>query len=439
MSQDPLFNLQLEIDKLKSCIHCGMCLPACPTYEATGSEAESPRGRLYLMKKLLDGELPAEAVKPHLDQCLACHACETACPSGVEYGKILLSTREDLAKQDASFARKLKRFLFQRVLPNHFWVVLGGAFLRFYQRSGLRALLRKLDLLKPFPKLAHQERLIPDLPPRKALKTGRIFGDPAGEPVALMVGCIMDIFYNPVHWDTVEVLVANGYRVTVPPQTCCGALAHHAGETDITLDLARQNIDRMLSSEPEQDPHWIVVNSAGCGSSMKEYGALLAGDSIYAEKAKRFASKVVDVMELLAKKPLAPFRNYGLYEKVTYHAACHLYHVQHVKTEPIQLLSQIPGIELVPLSNAESCCGSAGIFNVEHPELSEEVLAAKMACIQNACTRKGATTVITGNPGCLLQIEKGVQDHQLPLRVRHPVSVMAEAYRSPQRASASGS
>lgn len=434
MSQTPLPHLQVELDKLKACIHCGMCLPACPTYRVTGSEAESPRGRLYLMKKMLEGDLSADAVGPHLDQCLACHGCETVCPSGVQYGTVLLGTREDLAQRDTSSKRKVKRYIFKHILPNHALLVIGGALLRFYQRIGLRKLVRQFKILKPFPKLDYQERLLPDLPKRKALPTNMVFGDLNGEPVSLLTGCVMDIFYNPVHWDTVEVLVANGYRVTVPDQQCCGALAHHAGETDITRELARLNIDDILKTNPK----WIVVNSAGCGSTLKEYGHLLAGDPLYETRAAEFSAKMVDVMELLAKKPLAPFRNYAMHETITYHAACHLYHVQKVKTEPIELLAQIPGIELVPLENAEACCGSAGIYNVEHPELSTEILDSKMSYVKAACQGQGATTLATGNPGCHLQLEKGIQANQLPMRVRHPISILAEAYRAPQNKDSNG-
>jgi glycolate oxidase iron-sulfur subunit len=429
MSQSNLPHLQLELDKLKACIHCGICLPACPTYKATGSEAESPRGRLYLMKKMLEGQLEPDEVKPHLDQCLACHGCETVCPSAVQYGSILLSTREDLAQRDKSRLRQLKRLIFQKVLPNHRLLVLGGKLLRFYQKSGIQKLTRKLGILKKISAdLAYQENLLPEIPARRALKPGMGFGNPAGEVVALLTGCVMDIFYNPVHWETIEVLVANGYWVVLPEQGCCGALAHHAGETDITRTLAKELIQKTLSIKPR----WIVVNSAGCGSSMKEYGHLLASDSMIVEQAREFSSKVVDVMELLGKKPLAPFKNYALHEKITYHAACHLYHVQKVKQEPIEILSQIPGVELVPLTNMEACCGSAGIFNVEHPDLSGEILDTKMSHLKAACEQGGASTVATGNPGCLLQLEKGIQDSKLPMKVRHPISILAEAYRAPQ-------
>jgi len=422
----PISHLQLELDKLKSCIHCGMCLPACPTYRVTGSEAESPRGRLYLMKKLLEGDLSPEAVEPHLDQCLACHGCETVCPSGVQYGRVVMATREDLAQAKQDRARWLKRFVFQKILPNDLLLSWMRIALRIYQQHGPQKWLRASGILKYFPKVQHQESLLPAVPNHKPLKPGMSFGNPDDEPVALLTGCVMDVFYNPIHWDTIEVLVANGYRVIIPEQSCCGALAHHAGETDITRELARLNIDDILACEPS----WIVLNSAGCGSTLKDYGLLLNHDPLYSEKAHQFSAKVVDVMELLAKKLLTQFNNYALDETITYHAACHLYHVQKVQSEPVSLLSQVPGIKLVPLKNAEACCGSAGIYNIEQPELSGEVLENKMQSLATACNR-GASTVVTGNPGCLLQLEHGVRLHQLPMRVRHPISVLAEGYRSP--------
>ena len=428
MTPPPLIHLQLELDKLKSCIHCGMCLPACPTYRVTGSEAESPRGRLYLMKKLLEGDLSADAVAPHLDQCLACHACETVCPSGVQYGKVLMGAREDLAQRNTGFKRRFKRFVFQKILPNPTLLSWGRKFLRAYQKSRLQWVMRTTGLLKLLPfGLSDQEALLPTVPKNKPLNAGMQFGDPMGEPVALLTGCAMDVFYNNVHWDTIEVLVANGYRVTIPEQHCCGALAHHAGETDITRELARLNVDDILANQPA----WIVLNSSGCGSTLKEYGQLLGSDTLYGERARQFSAKVVDIMELLAKKPLAPFKNYALHETITYHAACHLYHVQKVKTEPISLLSQVPGIQLVPLTNAETCCGSAGIYNIEQAELSGEILENKMEHLKTACNDLGATTVVTGNPGCLLQLQSGIQKHHLNMKVRHPISVLADGYRSP--------
>jgi glycolate oxidase iron-sulfur subunit len=447
----------LVLDGLNACIHCGICLPACPTYKATGSEAESPRGRLYLMQKLLTEEITAEAVEPHLDNCLACHGCETVCPSGVQYGKLLMETREVLAHSDRSLEHRFKRLIFRWLLPKPGLLRLGGTLLRFYQCSGLQRWVRASGLLKLIPNLAAREALTPIVPEHRMLSPGQVFGDPTGELVVLPLGCIMDVFYNPVHWDTITVLTANGYRVHIPENACCGALAHHAGDVDITRSLAVSMMEKLL----RPNPRWIVMNSAGCGSSMKEYPHLLAGDATQVEIARRFAEKVVDVTELLAQKPLAPFQR-TLDNRIAYHAACHLYHVQGVKTQPVALLEQIPGVTLVPLQNAEACCGSAGIYNIEHPELSQEILAAKMDTIRAVCLpklpqqdavsnplvnvmtspltdacltsamvlEKPVDTIATGNPGCLLQLEKGVREAGLPLQIRHPISILAEAYRS---------
>lgn len=417
-------SIQLELDKLKACIHCGMCLPACPTYVATGSEAESPRGRLYLMKKLLEGDITTDAARPHLEQCLACHGCETACPSGVQYGQLLLTTREDLAKNDRRLSRFFKRWIFNSILPNHKLLLSMSGFLRFYQKSGLQAIVRALGLLKLIPPLAYQDSLLPKVPAYRALHDGLSFGNPSDEPVVMLTGCVMDALYSPVHWDTVEVLVANGYYVRIPNQTCCGALAHHAGETDITRRLARQNIDLMLRDHPQ----WVVINSAGCGSTMKEYGHLLENDPLYSAKSRHFAAKVIDVMELLAKKPLAPMPT-EVAETVTYHAACHAYHVQKLQKQPIDLLKQVPGLTLVPMLQAEACCGSAGIYNLEHAELSQEILAEKMQYVKEVCEQDGVATVVTSNPGCLLQLEKGARDAGLKVQLQHPISILAKAYR----------
>lgn len=422
----PKSPLTLDLEKLNACIHCGMCLPACPTYRVTGSEAESPRGRLYLMKKALAGELSVPDIQPHLDQCLACHGCETVCPSGVQYGSLLMETRAHWKSTPfRGISGWLKRLIFAHVLPRHNLLLGLGGLLRVYQRSGLQAGLRRLGWLQTFPALAHQEQLLPAVPPHRALHGGLSFGNPSGEHIALWVGCVMDVFYNPVHWDTLTVLAANGYHITIPPPHCCGALAHHAGDVDITRTLARQNIDRLLPS----NPRWIVVNSAGCGSSMKDYGQLLADDPQYAKKAADFAARTVDILELLAQKPLAKFKQ-AVPLTVTYHAACHLHHVQRIQEQPLQLLAQIPGLTLVPLTDMSACCGSAGIYNLEHPELSQDILRQKMAHIQNAHIH-GAQAVLTGNPGCLLQLQKGLNDAQLPMAVRHPISLLADAYRPP--------
>lgn len=413
-------HLQLDLEKLNACIHCGMCLPVCPTYRVTGSEAESPRGRLYLIKKTLQQELDEpQLLRKHLDQCLACHACETACPSGVHYGDLLFATREQLVQGDDSFKRKFKRFAFQHIFPNHGLLSLGAFFLKAYQLTGLQAIVRSLGILKSYPTLDAQERLLAPIHSDKDLKPGMTFGDPNGELVCLMTGCIMDVLMRPIHWATIHVLTANGYRVIIPEQTCCGALAHHAGETDITRDLAKQNIQSVLKSNPT----WIVINSAGCGSTMQHYEKLLAGDS----QAVEFSSKVIDVMDLLSNRLLAPMTK-PQDVTVSYHAACHLYHVQGVKNQVPELLAQVPGIKLVPLPEAEMCCGSAGIYNIEQPALADDILDLKMISIRQVIADNAVSTIVTGNPGCLMQLQKGLRESGLSVRLTHPVVLLAQAY-----------
>jgi glycolate oxidase iron-sulfur subunit len=413
------FTLTLDPEKLKACIHCGMCLPACPTYQLTGSEAESPRGRLFLMKKMMEGELTdPKQLSRHLDPCLGCQACQTACPSGVSYGELLFQSREQLTSTQKPFQRKLKRWVLQHLLPNADRLNALTFLLRLYQALGLKTLAQH-TVLKLSPKLSRLEAMLPKLLKRTPLNPGMSFGNFDGERVALFTGCVMDAFYNPIHWATIDVLVANQYYVSIPEQTCCGALAHHAGETDIAQTLAKENLRQILKTNPD----WIVLNSAGCGATLRDYLHLLANDPVYGPKAKVFSAKVVDIMELLAKKPLKPMSK-PLQKTVTYHAACHLHHAQKVQTAPEQVLSQIPGLTLVPLTEFDTCCGSAGVYNVEQPELSDEILATKVHHLKAT----QAEVVVTGNPGCLLQIEGGLRQKGIPMQVLHPIELLAYAY-----------
>jgi glycolate oxidase iron-sulfur subunit len=412
----------LNPDLLKACIHCGMCLPACPTYLATGSEAESPRGRLYMMGQWQQGNITGVQLSPHLNQCLGCQACQTACPSGVQYGELLFQSRETLQKEGVAsrsfpqfLKRQVKRFSFQYLLPfpkRLKWLMQG---LRLYQKTPLSALMRQSGLLSLLG-LSHMEALMPQVPEKPSpLDAGMTFGDPRNPGVALMTGCVMDALYHPVHQATIEVLVANDYFVMIPPQNCCGALAHHAGETDIALSLAEKNVSQMMGS-----PVWIVLNSAGCGATMKDYGHLL-----HSEEAKTFSSKVIDIMALLSKKPLKqPSQPLNL--TVTYHPPCHLHHAQGVKQEPLDVLDQIPGLKRVPLAEADQCCGSAGIYNIEQPELSQEILARKLDNLE----KTGAEVVVSGNPGCMLQLVSGLNQRGVDMTVMHPIELLAMAYRS---------
>jgi glycolate oxidase iron-sulfur subunit len=416
----------LSDELLRACIHCGMCLPACPTYAVTGNEAESPRGRLYLMQQHQKGQLAPTALKPHLDACLGCVACQNVCPSGVQYGAILTRHRAVLAKYVPWHLRQFKRFMFKQVLPRpKVLSALTHPGRWFQQRvmqphSSNTAYQWVQNQVNSVPALQWQWQLLPPIPNQASpFKAGQTFGNPAHPTVALMTGCMMDTLYHPVHQATIEVLVANQYHVVIPPQTCCGALAMHAGEADIAQQLAQQNVDLI----PSNVDH-IVLNSAGCGAAMAEYGHWLPAD----KRAEALANKVIDVMALLARKPLAPFKR-GIPHAVTYHGACHLHHAQRITTEPVHVLQQIPDIELIPLPAFDTCCGSAGIYNVEQPEMSQALLADKMAMI--AMTE--ADVVLAGNPGCLVQIQAGLAqlkrpENKPPVLLCHPIELLAHAY-----------
>ncbi len=404
-------------EKIEACIHCGMCLPTCPTYRVTGSEAESPRGRLYLMKAFMEGQLDSpQQLAAHLDPCLGCLACVTVCPSGVRYDTLLMASREKLVPSQSPFKRKIRRFFLQKVLPHPKTLSLFVRATLIYERSGLQWLVRKSGVLNYLGPLGWLEQSIPQIQAGQPLKPGLKFGENRRGRVALFTGCLMNAVYHRTHLATIDVLVANGYQVVIPEQTCCGALAHHSGETDIAASLAAQNLTTMLAAEPD----WIVVNAAGCGSTLKEYQDIVSNHPLGSE----FSTKVVDIMELLAKQPLegepvAPPLT------VTYHAACHLHHAQGVQDEPYQVLKQIAGLKLIPLIEADMCCGSAGVYNIAHPDLSGQILAEKMMHLE----KTQADVVLAANPGCMLQLESGIRQTGLSMKVMHPVELLALAYR----------
>lgn len=423
-------DIRETLPMLDACIHCGFCLPACPTYAATGSEAESPRGRLFFMRDLLSatpevpGRFSAHAIAPYLDHCLGCLACQSVCPSGVPYGRVLHASRELLAEQrPMTPARRLKRWAMRHALPRASAMTWLRRALRLYQHSGLQTLTRCLRVLSPLPALAQAESLLPSLPPHRALSPGMTFGPATGERVALPTGCVMDVFYNPTHWATIRVLVACGFQVVIPPSGCCGALADHGGERDIADERARATIEAILGL----NPRWIVLNSAGCGSTMRDYAQRFAHDPQWAGRAEQFSAMTCDVSVLLAteaRERLACVLTRPVMQTVAYHAACHLHHSQGVHQAPTALLAMVPGLTLVPLGDATTCCGSAGVYNVEHPMLANDILAEKMRHV----LASGARVIATGNPGCLLQLAKGLRDAgHGAYRVCHPIDLLAEA------------
>ena len=406
----PLADASAGID---ACVHCGFCLQACPTYLALEDENDSPRGRIVLMHALVEGTLGVEDpdVRTHIDRCLGCRACETACPSGVPYGRLLEATRATLtAKQpNAPIARAI---LFTFAHPALLSLALfGGRIVRALRLSSLLARLPgrlgfAMSMLEATRGPVERAAYRPD-------------GDGSRGSVSLLTGCVMEGLFTETNRATERTLAANDYAlVRTSGQRCCGALHAHAGDADTARELARHNIAAFEASGAD----YIVVNAAGCGAMMKEYEHLLASDVQWRHRAAAMSAKVRDVSELLADAGPRPGGPLAL--TVTYDAPCHLLHAQRVATPPLRVLGAVPGLTLVPLEGSEHCCGSAGIYNLVEPDVSDTVLAPKLARI--ADTR--AALVATGNPGCLMQIGAGLHQAGSHVRVVHPVDLLDASY-----------
>jgi glycolate dehydrogenase iron-sulfur subunit len=407
-------------EDLARCVHCGFCLQACPTYVITSLETESPRGRIALAKALAHGEIEATPnVVSHFDLCLQCRACETACPSGVPYGRIIEGARAMVQASPRRPRSWQARSMLLRLLFARPWRLrLAFAGLRLYQRTPFAPLVRRV-----LPhRLRRMESMLPRLP-GKAYNPPEVAANPPAAvkgTAALLSGCIMSITHPHTHEATVRVLARNGFRVLVPrTQGCCGALHVHNGDPDAARDLARRNIDAFLASGAD----YIVVNSAGCGSAMKEYGELFEADPVYADKAREFAAKCRDVAELLDEAGfVAP---QGRVEAaVTYQDSCHLVHAQRIREAPRNLLRSIPGVQLVEMATPDRCCGSAGIYNVTQTEMSRTLLEAKM----DDALATGCDVISTANPGCMLQLDLGVRLRGGAQEVVHVVELLDRAY-----------
>ncbi|MBV9463185.1 MAG: (Fe-S)-binding protein [Verrucomicrobiae bacterium] len=417
------FLRDLDYSVLQQCIHCGMCLPSCPTYDATKREVSSPRGRIALMRAVADGEQP---VSGHFSEemyfCLGCLACQSVCPAGVNYEELIEAARAEVqrVRPNPSLSRKiLLRWLFSsrarlRIAARLLWLAQRSGLEAFARRTGLIALLgKKMAELAPLsPRIETHFTPYGRFPAR----------GPRKMRVGLLAGCVQDVAFASVNRDTIEVLQANGHEVVVPPaQQCCGSLHGHNGEHDLAVELARANLEAF----PLEQLDAILVNSAGCGSFMKHYDQALANDSCHADRAAVWSGKVMDVSEFLMHTGLRTPKCAPLGATVTYHDACHLAHGQAIRGEPRQLLASIPGIDLRELKEADWCCGSAGIYNITHPDLAAELARRKLRNIQAS----GAKIVACANPGCAIQIDAEARRAGLPLVVRHPVSLLAEAYR----------
>jgi glycolate oxidase iron-sulfur subunit len=406
----PLAKAREGID---ACIHCGFCLPACPTYLTLEDENDSPRGRIVLMKAVVEGTLAVDDpdVRTHIDQCLGCRACETACPSGVPYGHLLEATRATLTdvKPNPPIARLILFVFARRTLTR--LAMLGG---RVARATRISWLLSRLPGRLGFA-MAMLESTRSPLKRRKYQPEG----DGGRGSAALLTGCVMEGLYTETNRATERTLTVNGYRmIAAPGQRCCGALHAHAGDDDAARRLARANVAAFEKSGAE----YIVANAAGCGAMMKEYGALLVDDPAWHARAEAVAARVRDVSELLADAGPKPGGEVPV--TVTYDAPCHLLHAQRVVSAPLALLGAVPGLTRVPLEGSEHCCGSAGIYNLIEPDVSDRVLAPKLANI--AATK--APLVVTGNPGCLMQIGAGLRQARMHARAVHPVDVLDASY-----------
>ncbi|MGE5114699.1 MAG: (Fe-S)-binding protein [Acidobacteriaceae bacterium] len=408
------------------CIHCGLCLQQCPTYRVLGREADSPRGRIYQILQVDAGRLTIDdSFVLHLDRCLGCRACETACPSGVQYGRILERARAEIEQNYKRpwLDRKLRMHFFGSVLHDFPKLARYAKWVRLYQRSGLQSVLRATGILKLLG-VAELDALSPTIEPdfyfREFGNVYPAFGERRGR-VALLAGCIASVAFAELNRATVRVLTKNGIEVVVPKtQTCCGALHAHAGALANARELAKKNIDAI--SGPGIDA--VISNAAGCGCMMKEYGELLEHDAEYSGKAREFAARVRDINEYLAELGLrVPARKVSA--RVTYQDPCHLAHGQKVRSAPRDLLKAI-GVDLVEMPRADDCCGSAGTYNIVQNELSMRILDEKMANVATAAP----AIIATANVGCMLQLRAGVKRSKINADVVHVVELLDRAYQS---------
>jgi glycolate oxidase iron-sulfur subunit len=436
----------LDYSVVQQCMHCGLCLPTCPTYDATKLERNSPRGRIALMRAIADDRLEVtKAFGEEMYFCLGCLACQTACPAGVNYAELFEHARAEIEEKKILANPKrnvIRGFTVRWLFMDLRRLELLGKFLRLYQQLGLQTLLRRSGVLKLLPKrLQELEAMTPEVCAQFSAELIAPLTSAVGgkkHRVAMLTGCAQDLTFSDVNRDTVEVLAQNGCEVVTPAeQSCCGSLHAHNGEWTLAQQLARRNIDQF----PPEQFDAIITNAGGCGSHLKHYAKLLADDAAYRHRAELWDVKVKDIHEWLAeikiRKPKTRIPN-GEPPRaaapasrelvVTYHESCHLTHGQKVVSQPRELLRAIPGLKLVELPEANWCCGSAGIYNLTQPEMAGQLLERKIKHIRST----GATTVATGNPGCLLQLMNGAAKQGLKLRVVHPITLLAESYRAEQ-------
>lgn len=397
------------------CVHCGLCLSSCPTYRVLGSEMDSPRGRIYLMRAYDEGRAKiTDSFVEHMFRCLDCRACETACPSGVHFGHMMEEMRGKIvADRDAHW---IARLILNHVFPHPWRFQIASRMLQLYRATGMQTLVRTTGLLKAIaPRMAAAEALMPEIGIESGVPPGsnyRAEGKKEGT-VAFFTGCVMNSMMGSINRSSIRLLTAAGYDVVVPSaQICCGALANHAGLRETAGNMARTNVAAFDANKVDA----IIINAAGCGAMLKEYPLLIEG-------AEAFSSKVKDIAEFLASTRIFDRLKTRVEQRVGYDDPCHLIHGQGVKNEPRKLLKAIPGINLVEVEGADQCCGSAGIYNITQNELSMEILDRKMEKIRKA----GIDILATGNPGCMFQFKYGAKKTGMKLEVVHPVELLARS------------
>jgi glycolate oxidase iron-sulfur subunit len=433
--------LEDNSDKLLTCVHCGLCLPSCPTYRVLGNENDSPRGRVYLMRGMVEGKIElGESFTNHIDLCLGCRACETACPSGVPYGQLLEMARAEIVEAQAEQHKPmalLVGFVLRQVFTRPRLLALSMKLAKWFRDCGLgelafdakllgdRVQFALAVLLSSRSPLAGKVKLASPSEVETASANGMASLPGAtvqkGIRVGVLRGCVMEGLFTEANRATERVLMRNGCQIAdVKKQMCCGALHAHAGYMETARELARKNIKAFL----DDDCQYVLVNSAGCGAAMKEYKEWLEDDKEFAAQAREFSAKVKDISEFLMGEGIVrPTGKLDL--QVTYDAPCHLMHAQRIVNPPVELLKTIPGLQFQALSGAENCCGGAGIYNLQHPELSAEILSGKLENIRQT----GADIVATANPGCIMQIGAGAKMAGLDVVVIHPVELLDAAYR----------
>ncbi|MGZ4483453.1 MAG: (Fe-S)-binding protein [Nocardioidaceae bacterium] len=405
------------------CVHCGFCLPTCPTYVLWGEEMDSPRGRIHLMKQGLEGAPMTDSMVAHWDACLGCMACVSACPSGVQYDRLIEATRAQVERRhERSRSDRALRALVFALFPHPRRLRLLRGPLRAYQRTGLDRLVRRTGWLSRMaPQLAAMESLAPRLGRAEPLPERVPAAGPRRAVVGLLTGCVQGAFFPGVNAATARVLQAEGCDVVVPrTQGCCGALSVHNGREAEAQGYARALVDTFEAAAVD----YVVVNAAGCGSSMKEYAALLADDPRYAARAEAFAGKVRDVSEILTELGTVA-RRHPLEISVAYHDACHLGHAQGVRAQPRRLLGEIPGLELREVAEPELCCGSAGIYNILNPGPARELGDRKARNV----VATGADLLVTANPGCLMQVRSAIERSGRPMGLVHTLEVIDASIR----------